>query len=46
MKVNAFTLLEREIAIMKKVSDIFYISLLKINHPNCVKLFEVIDDAD
>lgn len=35
MKVNAFTLLEREVAIMKK-----------IDHPHLVKLFEVIDDPD
>ncbi|EAR97612.2 Serine/Threonine kinase domain protein (macronuclear) [Tetrahymena thermophila SB210] len=35
MKVNAFTLLEREVAIMKK-----------IDHPYLVKLYEVIDDPD
>lgn len=35
MKVNAYTLLEREVAIMKK-----------IDHPHLVKLFEVIDDPD
>lgn len=33
MKVNAFLLLEREVAIMKK-----------IDHPHLVKLFEVIED--
>lgn len=35
MKNNAFTLLEQEIAIMKK-----------INHPNIVKLHEVIEDSE
>lgn len=35
MKVNAYTLLEREVAIMKK-----------IDHPHLVKLYEVIDDPD
>ncbi|KAL4485717.1 hypothetical protein ABPG72_010979 [Tetrahymena utriculariae] len=34
-KINAFTLLEQEIAIMKKV-----------DHPNIVKLHEVIDDSE
>jgi [calcium/calmodulin-dependent protein kinase] kinase len=32
LKVNSFSLLEREIALLKKM-----------NHPNIVKLFEVID---
>lgn len=35
LKVNSFTLLDREIAILKKM-----------NHPNIVKLFEVIDNPE
>lgn len=35
MKINAFTLLQQEIAIMKK-----------IDHPNIVKLHEVIEDSE
>ena len=35
MNTNAFGLLEREVAIMKK-----------IDHPHIVKLYEVIDDPD
>lgn len=35
MKVNAYSMLEREVAIMKK-----------IDHPHLVQLFEVIDDPD
>lgn len=35
MKMNAFTLLEQEVAIMKK-----------INHPHIVKLHQVIEDSE
>lgn len=35
MKMNAYSLLEREVAIMKK-----------IEHPHLVKLYEVIDDPE
>jgi [calcium/calmodulin-dependent protein kinase] kinase len=45
LKLNAYSLLEREIAIMKKVSFISTI-FIKISHPNIVQLFEVIDDPN
>jgi len=50
MNSNSFTLLEKEIAIMKKLVlfSLFYIIYKRIvvkDHPHIIKLFEVIDDV-